>query len=56
MFFTLNSIYNRNNKQKSISIAHLGCGNSTLAEEIVQVYQIFDFNILNVDYSEAVIE
>ena len=52
----LNNIYNRNNKQKSMAIAHLGCGNSTLAEEIISTYQIFDFSIVNLDYSEAVIE
>lgn len=52
----LNNIYNRNSKQKSMSVAHLGCGNSTLAEEIVNTFQIFDFTIFNLDYSEAVIE
>jgi hypothetical protein len=56
LFAILNSIYNCNNKQKHITVAHLGCGNSTLQEDILKTYPIFDFEVVNMDYSEALIK
>lgn len=56
LFFSLNAIYNLNNKEKRINIAHLGCGNSTLQEDILKAYPVFDFKITNLDYSENVIK
>jgi hypothetical protein len=55
LFMVLNDVYKSNNKQKQIKIAHLGCGNSTLPQDLLKSYPMFEFEVNNYDYSEAVI-
>ena len=55
LFATLNSLYNLNAKQKNFAVAHLGCGNSRLGEELAKAYPMFELRVDNYDYSEQVI-
>jgi hypothetical protein len=44
-----------NNKSKKFTMANIGCGNSTLADDIVSSYPLFNIGIDSFDYSEQVI-
>ena len=44
-----------NNKSKNFTMANIGCGNSTLADDIVSSYPLFNIAIDSFDYSEQVI-
>jgi precorrin-6B methylase 2 len=43
------------NKNKSLTIANIGCGNSNLALDILTAYPTFTIAIDSYDYSEDVI-
>lgn len=44
-----------NNKSKVFAMANVGCGNSTLADDIVTSYPLFTIAVDSFDYSEQVI-
>jgi hypothetical protein len=44
-----------NNKCKNFAVANVGCGNSTLAQDIIDSYPAFAINIDSYDYSELLI-
>lgn len=55
IFFSLMQLSQLNNKSKTFTMANIGCGNSTLADDIVTSYPLFAISIDSFDYSEQVI-
>ncbi len=54
IFFVLMQL-SQLNKGKAFTVANVGCGNSTLADDIVNAYPLFTITVDSLDYSEQVI-
>ena len=55
IFFVLAQLSQQNGKKKEFVIANIGCGNSTLAHDIVAAYPAFLIHVDSYDYSEQVV-
>jgi hypothetical protein len=55
IFLVLMQLSQSNNKCKNFTVANVGCGNSTLAQDIIDSYPAFAIYIDSYDYSESLI-